>query len=158
MKKFISLSIAFFAFFAIFSSTNLYSQSNSDCSGKKTGIAIVRTDGETPEAPKAAMKFPAFDGGAKKMCSYICKNMKYPEALKRQNVKGVTTVGFVVKSDGSIADVEVVKSSGKQEFDDEAVRLVKSFPNWKPAQQDCEPIDFKSQLDIEFDCEKCGCK
>ncbi|MDR2979206.1 MAG: energy transducer TonB [Bacteroidales bacterium] len=156
MKKFISLSITFFAFFAIFNATNAYSQA--DCNGKKSGIAIVRTDGETPEAPKSAMKFPAYKGGTKSMCSYICKNMKYPDTQKRQNVKGVTTVGFVVKSDGSITDVEVVKSSGQKEFDDEAVRLVKSFPNWNPAEENCEPIDFKSQLDIEFDCEKCGCK
>ncbi|MDL2312754.1 energy transducer TonB [Bacteroidales bacterium OttesenSCG-928-B11] len=159
MKKFISLSISFFALFVIFSTTNAYSQTDANCKGKKTGIAIVRTDGDkAPEAPKSAQKFPAYKGGAKAMCSYICKNMKYPEALKRQNAKGTTTVSFIVKSDGSIANVEVVNSSGKQEFDDEAVRLVKSFPNWKPAQKDCEAVDFKSQLDIVFDCERCGCK
>ena len=155
MIRFITLMFIFTALFCSFTAT----AQTSKCDGeKKMGIAIERSNDGQPEAPKSAWKFPAYKGGTVAMCKYLCKNMQYPASLKQKNINGVTTVGFIVNADGSISNVEVVKSSGYQEFDDEAVRLVKSFPQWKPAQKDCNDVEFKTQLDVEFNCEKCGCE
>ena len=128
------------------------------CGGKKNGIAIIRTEDGKPETPKAATQFPRYKGGTKAMCKYLCDNMKYPENLKAQKISGVTTVSFTVTSSGAITNVEVVNSSGQEAFDKEAVRLVESFPAWEPTKVNCdEMIDMNSQLDVIFDCEKCGC-
>ncbi|MDR3046989.1 MAG: energy transducer TonB [Bacteroidales bacterium] len=141
------ISVAFFSFC-------LTSTAYGQCDDKKMGIAVVRpADGKKPETPKAAQKFPA----NKDICKYICTNMQYPASLKEQNIGGVSTLEFVVKADGSVTDVAVVKSSGYKEFDDEAVRLIKDSPKWKPAQTECEDVDFKTQMDVRFDCEICGC-
>ena len=154
MKKVISLVVAIVATCLFLNVSTVYGQ----CDGEKMGIAIVKSeDGSKPETPKSAMKFPRYEGGSKAMCKYICDNMKYPETLKRQNVKGVTTIEFVVSSSGTISEVEVVNSSGQEDFDKEALRLVNSFPKWKPAEKECSPIDMKTQVNIEFDCDKCGC-
>jgi TonB family protein len=83
--------------------------------------------------------------------------MQYPESLKQQKINGITTIGFIVEVNGSVSHVEIVKESGYKEFDDEAVRLVENFPTWKPAQKDCNDVEFKMQIDIVFNCEKCGC-
>lgn len=152
MKKFIALVVIFTAFCSLSTISGVYGQCD-----RKTGIAIVRSENGKPETPKAAMKFPQYQGGTRAMCKYMCENMRYPEALKRQNAKGTSTVSFTVNSDGTISNAELVKSSGRDEFDQEALRLVRSFPKWKPAEQDCSPISMKSQIDVEFDCEKCGC-
>ncbi len=136
-----------------------FTASAQQCKGKQVGIAIERPeDNAQPEAPKSAWKLPAYKDGPKAMCNYLCKNMQYPASLKQQNISGITTVSFMVNADGTISNVEVVKGSGYQEFDDEAVRLVESFPAWKPAQKNCENVEFKSQLDVEFNCEKCSCE
>jgi len=157
MKRIIRFSIPMCIFAVLFCSFSVSAQATKCDNDKKMGIAIVRTDGEQPEAPQSAWQFPAYKGGYTAMCKYICKNMQYPEGLKQQNISGITTVSFMVNADGSISDVEVVKESGYQEFDDEAVRLAENFPQWKPAQKDCNDVEFKTQLDIEFNCEKCGC-
>lgn len=155
MKKSTILIIPFLMLCAVFCSETAYGQCDENT---KTGIAVIRSEDGKPETPKGAMKMPRYEGGTVAMCRYLCDNMKYPQSLKNQKIDGITTVGFTVKSDGSIADVSVVNTSGYEEFDNEAVRLVESFPKWKPAQVDCEKdIDMKSQVDVEFNCEKCKC-
>lgn len=156
MKRVIGLFIALFAVSAIFSTSTVYGQCGDDANGsRKKGIAIVRSEDGRPENPKGAMTFPRYVGGSKEMCKYLCKNMQYPAQLKDQKVNGITTVGFTVKSDGTVTNASVVTSSGYQEFDDEAVRLVNSFPAWKPATKDCEATEMNSQVDVEFNVEKC---
>jgi len=155
MKKIISLSIAFFAFFLSFNTSSLFAQSNEN---KEMGIAIIRSEDGKPETPKTAMKFPRYEKGTKAMYRYICEQMQYPETLKRQNTKGTTTVEFKVSANGSISDAEVFNTSGQEEFDKEALRIVNSFPKWKPAELDGKMLDMKVQVYIEFDCEKCPCK
>lgn len=155
MKKSTILIVPFLILCAVFSSKVTYGQCDENT---KMGVAIVRTEGERPETPKGAMKMPRYEGGAIAMCRYLCDNMQYPESLKQQKIDGITTVEFIVKSDGSVTNVKVANTSGYQEFDDEAVRLVESFPNWVPAQINCEEnIDMKSQVEVEFNCEKCKC-
>lgn len=154
MIRFITPMFIFAALFCLFSAS---AQSTKCDKEKKMGIAIERSENGKPETPKSAWKFPAYKGGAVAMCKYLCKNMQYPERLKQQKITGITTVSFMVNADGSISNVEIVEGSGYQEFDDEAVRLVENFPQWRPAQKDCNNVEFKTQLDIEFNCEKCKC-
>lgn len=156
MKKMIRFITPMFVVAFFFISFSVSAQSTKCDGEKKMGIAIVKDNKGEHDAPQSAWQFPTYKGGTAAMCKYLCKNMRYPESLKQQKINGVTTVTFMVKADGSISDVEIVKGSGYQEFDDEAVRLAKSFPQWQPAQKDCNNVDFKTQLNIEFDCQKCG--
>lgn len=156
MKKIFSFIIAFFALVLLMNVSALYAQCDKDVHKTcKQGIAIVRSDDGNPTPPTAAWKLPHFIGGTKGMCNYLCENMQYPKALKEQNIKGVATVEFMVRTDGSVTDVALVKTSGYQDFDDEAIRLVKSSPKWKAAEIECQPADMKSQVDVVFDLEKC---
>lgn len=120
----------------------------------KTGVALVTVDAAGQQVtPTAALSLPTFKGGDKAMCRYINKNKQYPADLKKQGVSGTTIVQAVVKADSTIADVKVVKSSGYQQFDDEAVRLVKSFPPMVPATQSCNAMDLRVQFPIAFKIE-----
>ena len=156
MKKIFSFIMAFFAMILFLNVSYLYSQCDKDSYKTcKQGIAIVRSDDGNPTPPSAAWKLPHYIGGTKGMCNYLCENMQYPKALKAQKIKGVVTVEFMVRADGSITDVALVKTSGYQDFDDEAIRLVNSFPKWKAAEIECRPTDMKSQVDVIFDLDKC---
>lgn len=125
---------------------NVYGQK-----GQKTGFAIVFADSTGQHVvPTAALSLPTFKGGNKAMCRYINKTKVYPVNLKNQKISGTTVVQAKVLKDSTLTDIEVVSSSGYQEFDDEALRVVKSFPKMIPATQSCEPQDMILQIPVTF--------
>ena len=83
---------------------------------------------------KVVEVMPEFPGGAAKMMEYIQKNMKYPMMARESDIQGRVFVNFVVEPDGSISNVAVIRGIGGG-CDEEAVRVVKSMPNWKPGKQ-----------------------
>ncbi len=58
-------------------------------------------------------------------------------------------VNFVVNEDGSISDVKVVRGIGRG-CDEEAMRVVKMMPKWKPGRQKGEPVKVSYTLPISF--------
>ena len=75
---------------------------------------------------------PEFPGGQRAFSAYIRSNMKYPaEAQRAKFSGGKVYVQFVVNTDGTIDDVQVLKSIGFG-CDEEAIRLIKSVPKWNP--------------------------
>jgi periplasmic protein TonB len=73
-----------------------------------------------------------FPGGASAMYEYLGANIKYPNEAQKKNISGKVFLKFVVKKDGSIGDVEVLKGIGYG-CDEESVRVVKAMPKWRPA-------------------------
>jgi TonB family protein len=151
IKSLVSLVLAT-AF--VFCMSNSFAQNCKDENGntKKGGIALTRDDDNgNHTTPTAALSYPKFKGGSQALYRYIYKNQQYPQNLKNQGISGQTQVQFMVNADSTITDVEVFKTSGYKEFDDEAVRLVKSFPNWVPAKQDCQAIPMKTVVTVPFE-------
>lgn len=95
---------------------------------------------------------PEFPGGAAEMYKYLSKNIRYPGAASRANIQGRVFLQFVVNTDGSITDVEVVKGVGFG-CDEEAVRVVKSMPKWKPGRQSGRAVRVKYTLPVNFQLE-----
>ena len=95
---------------------------------------------------------PEFPGGTTEMYRYLAKNIKYPSAASRANVSGRVFMTFVVNTDGSIQDVQVMKGLGFG-CDEEATRVVKSMPKWKPGRQSGRPVRVKFNLPINFQLE-----
>ena len=93
---------------------------------------------------------PEFPGGMKEMMKYIQSNLKYPEAAKAAGAEGKAFVQFVVKADGSISDVQIMRSSGDASLDAEALRVVKAMPKWKPAMNKGKAVNVKFVLPIVY--------
>ena len=94
-------------------------------------------------------QMPSFPGGYKKMLAYIEQNLRYPIVAEEMGLQGRVIIGIVVEKDGSLSDIKVAKSLEKA-FDEEAVRAVKSMPNWIPGMQDGEPVRVKYIIPITF--------
>ncbi|MCR4964816.1 MAG: TonB family protein [Bacteroidales bacterium] len=163
MKNLSSLFGMLAAFVLICCYSASYAQCDGDMGflyGKKTdcqkyGFAIVKADSNGQHVtPTSALSLPHFKGGNKAMCRYINKTKVYPVNLKSQKASGTTVVQALVKADSTLEDIHVVSTSGYQEFDDEALRVVKSFPKICPATQSCEPIDFIVQIPVTFSPEE----
>ncbi|MBR5593858.1 MAG: TonB family protein [Bacteroidaceae bacterium] len=93
---------------------------------------------------------PEFPGGMKEMMKFIQYNLKYPESAKAAGTEGKAFVQFVVKADGSIENVEIMRSSGDASLDAEALRVVKAMPKWRPAMNKGEAVNVKFVLPIVY--------
>ena len=79
---------------------------------------------------------------------YIRNNLHRPDsAIKGQRV--VVVVSFLVQTNGSIDSIRIVKSPG-QSFSDEAIRIIKSGPQWKPAESNGKPVEDIVRLRLVF--------
>ena len=92
---------------------------------------------------------PEFPGGTAKMMDYLSKNIKYPEEAKEKGISGRVFLSFVIEKDGAVSNVKVAKGIGK-ECDDEALRVVKAMPKWKPGLQKGKPVRVNYMLPIFF--------
>lgn len=94
-------------------------------------------------------KMPEFIGGEEAMMSYFGKAIKYPEISVRMGDQGRVYVKFLVRDNGAISDVHVVKGV-TPELDAEAIRVVRKMPDWKPGKQRGRPVNVWYVVPINF--------
>jgi len=94
-------------------------------------------------------EMPSFPGGEKEMYRYIGKNIEYPRMAKESGISGRVFVTFVVEKDGRVTDVKILRGIGGG-CDEEAVRVIKSMPRWKPGKQRGKPVRVQYRMPIKF--------
>ena len=92
---------------------------------------------------------PEFPGGTEALFKHLAKNIKYPAMAKDAGIKGKVYVTFVVDKDGSIADVKVLRGIGGG-CDEEAVRVIKESPLWKPGMEKGVSVNVRMIMPITF--------
>lgn len=92
---------------------------------------------------------PSFPGGDAALFKYLGDNVKYPVIAQENGIQGRVICQFVVNRDGSIVDVEVVRSVDPS-LDKEAIRVIKSMPNWTPGKQRGKAVRVKYTLPVNF--------
>lgn len=90
-----------------------------------------------------------FPGGLNEMYKYLGKAMTYPESEKMIGTQGKVYVTFVVEKDGSITDLNVLRSLSTR-LDKEALNAIKKMPKWKPGKVKGEEVRVKFTLPVEF--------
>jgi TonB family protein len=94
-------------------------------------------------------QMPQYTGGEEAMMKYVAENIKYPQAAKDKNISGRVFVGFVIEKDGSVSNVKVVRGIGGG-CDEEAARVIKEMPKWKPGMQKGKPVRVNYMMPIFF--------
>lgn len=92
---------------------------------------------EQPDDSVASYVDPSFPGGDVACMKWLSENVKYPAEAVEKGIKGRVIVQFVVTKDGKITDAE-------------ALRAIRSMPDWEPAQRDGQNIAVKYSLPIAF--------
>ena len=92
---------------------------------------------------------PSFPGGQAALFEWLSKNIKYPVVAEENGVQGRVIVTFVVERNGSITDVQVVKSVDPS-LDKEAVRVVKAMPHWITGKQNGSAVRVKFTVPVTF--------
>jgi TonB family protein len=92
---------------------------------------------------------PDFPGGVNQMVEFVRKNLVYPDSANIARIAGTVYVEFIVNPDGHLSDFKVLRSVHYL-LDKEAVRVIKSFPNWIPGSTNDLPIKVRVSMPIRF--------
>ena len=92
---------------------------------------------------------PQFPGGEEALMKYMHDNINYPEKSAEKGIQGRVTIRFVVAPDGSIDQVEVLKSLDES-TDAEAMRVIKAMPKWIPGKQNGKDVSVYYTLPVRF--------
>ncbi len=92
---------------------------------------------------------PEFKGGIAEFNNYIIENLRYPEDAAKAGVSGKVYLSFWVQKDGSIGNIKILRSVHPS-IDEEAIRIVKNSPKWKPGMVKKNPVIVEYVLPINF--------
>jgi hypothetical protein len=106
---------------------------------KKEVTGAVNSTKHTPATPVI---------GKSDFDKYIRNNLHRPDTTT-SGQRVVVVVSFLVQTDGSIDSIRIVKSPGKS-FSDEAIRILKSGPKWKPAEDNGRQVEDIVKLRLVF--------
>ena len=94
-------------------------------------------------------EMPQFPGGMGEAMKFLAKNIKYPAVALQNKIEGRVIVQFVVKENGKVADLKVVRGV-TPELDAEALRVVGLMPDWIPGKQRGKAVAVKYTMPITF--------
>ena len=88
-----------------------------------------------------------FPGGQEALKKYIKDNLKFPQTAIDKGIEGKCYLKFIISENGYISNVKVIYGVVDcPECDQEAIRLIKSMPKWKPGKVNGEPVNSTSTL------------
>lgn len=147
-------------------------------SKKVKKVLPSETNFSTPKAPpiikiepepekeilfKIVEEMPRFPGceeiglskSEKKLCAekelliFLGSHLRYPTVAKEFGYEGRVIIRFIIEKDGSISNMKILRDIGGG-CGDEAVRVIKSMPNWLPGKQRGNPVRVQFNLPIQF--------
>lgn len=92
---------------------------------------------------------PTFNGGTDAFYKFLSEEVKYPRREQQRNIDGRVYLTFVIEKDGSLTDIQVLKSVSEG-LDQEAIRVLKAAPAWNPGKQRGQPVRVKMTIPINF--------
>lgn len=112
----------------------------------------AETPAENPAEEKAfdvVEQMPEYSGGMQELMTFLQENIKYPKSAQERKVEGRVIVQFVVEKDGTPTEFNVVRSIDP-DLDEEALRVMKAMPKWKPGMQKGQPVRVKYTIPVSF--------
>lgn len=94
-------------------------------------------------------QMPEFPGGIDKLLQFINDNMKYPSKAQMEGIQGRVIVQFIVDEDGYIMEPNIVRNI-EPSLDNEALRLIKMLPQWKPGTLKGKAVKVKYTVPVAF--------
>lgn len=94
-------------------------------------------------------EYASFPGGDKACMAWLKERVKYPKDCLKERIEGRVIVSFIVEKDGSIDSIKVFRSPHSS-LSEEAIRVIKEMPRWKPAREGNKCIKSRFMLPINF--------
>lgn len=122
-----------------------------DCDVKSLDEDEYYEEGAIDDEPLVTIEEePEFPGGHESLTQYLKDNIRYPEEAKANNIEGRVFVTFVVEEDGNISNIKLKRDIGGG-CGQEAVRVIKTMPKWKPGKTSGTITRTTCALPIKFE-------
>jgi TonB family protein len=93
---------------------------------------------------------PVFPGGNQELMSFLQKNLNYPVAAKQAGIQGTVFVSFIVKNDGQVSNIEILRGVSP-DLDAEALRVLGLMPKWQPGRLDSgKEVNTQFNMPVRF--------
>lgn len=93
---------------------------------------------------------PVFQGGGiAEFTKWVFSKMVYPESAKKNGVQGRVTLQFIIDTEGSVKNVEILRGVDTS-LDNEAIRVVSSSPRWEPGKMKGSSVNTKVTFPVVF--------
>ncbi|MBC7863033.1 MAG: TonB family protein, partial [Bacteroidia bacterium] len=112
-------------------------------------IAVADTVSKVEEVAEKVEVMPEFPGGQDSLQKFLRENIKYPKSAKDAKIEGTVYIRFTVGKDGTIKNVVLVKGQN-QDLANEALRVVKLMPKWKPGMQTGKVVAVLYTMPVKF--------
>lgn len=142
-----------------------------------TGVVGTANGKQVYDAPEVMPEYP---GGVSALLTFLQQNVRYPKIAQEYGVQGRYVVGFCVSPEGKITDVEIARkpegealadivvnsysntadslevskrinqAKAREAMAEEALRVVKAMPDWKPGMVGGKPVNCHYNLPIVF--------
>ena len=128
---------------------------NSNIKDGNINDTVFYTETSDPVLPAENKPFiiveemPQYPGGNMALLKYISENINYPSDAHNNNIQGKVILKFVVNADGSVDQIEVIRSIDPS-LDSEAVRVIKTLPRFKPGKQGGVPVPVWFSIPVIF--------
>jgi len=92
---------------------------------------------------------PQYPGGEQALIKFLSKTVKYPVNAIESGIQGTVYVGFTVKENGEMSQVEIVR--GVHPFiDSAALSAIKQMPAWIPGKHKGRNVEVMLNLPVKF--------
>jgi len=130
---------------------NLKGDKNADVSiDEPVGTSDAKVTEDDPNKLFTSVENPPeFPGGIEKFYAYLGKSIRYPAIARENGTQGKVILQFVCERDGSLTDIKVVRGIGDG-CDEEAMRVLRASPKWKPGIQNGRPVRVQYNVPVSF--------
>ncbi|MFB9841623.1 energy transducer TonB [Mucilaginibacter ginsenosidivorans] len=116
---------------------------------KGGGGTTVVTEETGPVDMRSVEVMPEPVGGAAAWSKFLQKNLRFPSQAQDAGVGGKVWLSFIVEKDGHLSSITVERGAGYG-MDEEALRVLKLAPAWKPGIQNGHAVRVKFNLPFNF--------
>lgn len=104
---------------------------------------------QTQEIYSVVDQMPEFPGGTPALMEFLSQNINYPASAKEAGISGRVFISFIISDKGDVKDVTIMKGL-HADMDNEAVRVIRAMPKWKPGVHEGKNVNVVFNLPIHF--------
>ena len=113
-------------------------------------VAVAEENIEDDQPFVKVESMPTFQGGdLMKFRAWVQGRLRYPQIAQENGITGRVLLQFVIERDGTLTHIEVIQTPDRS-LSDEAARVLKISPKWKPGKQRNQAVRVKYTLPVDF--------
>ena len=113
-------------------------------------VAVAEENIEDDQPFVKVESMPTFQGGdLLKFRAWVQGRLRYPQIAQENGITGRVLLQFVIERDGTLTNIEVLQTPDRS-LSDEAARVLKMSPKWKPGKQRNQAVRVKFTLPVDF--------